>query len=204
MAILAGGADRFYPVAHSSLLSRIIERGAVISEMVPGASPTRWRFLMRNRLIAALSTATLVTEAGVRSGSLNTAGHAAELGRSIGAVPGPVTAASSFGCFRILEEYGAMMVTKHEDVLALIGAESDVRAGASAEPRERSLHHRVIDALPLKGTRTAAAVAKAAGITVREAVTALTELQYLGRVQRHGDGALEEALWSIGATGEGR
>src|SRR5690606_39233603 len=79
IAVVAGGADRPYPAAHTQLLDRISEHGAICSEMVPGSAPTRWRFLMRNRLIAALAQATLVTEAGARSGSLNTAGHAAEI-----------------------------------------------------------------------------------------------------------------------------
>lgn len=79
VAVLAGGADRVYPAAHDTLLARIREQGAVCAELVPGTAPTRWRFLQRNRLIAALSGATLVTEAGVRSGSLNTAGHPAQV-----------------------------------------------------------------------------------------------------------------------------
>ena len=91
IALVAGGVDRPYPTGHSSLIDRIATQGAVVSELPCGASPTKWRFLARNRLIAAISAATVVVEAGWRSGSLNTAGHAAALGRSIGAVPGPVT-----------------------------------------------------------------------------------------------------------------
>ncbi|MBO0979416.1 DNA-processing protein DprA, partial [Microbacterium sp. SD291] len=89
IAFLAGGVDRAYPQGHQQLLRRIAERGAVVSEVPCGAAPTKWRFLSRNRLIAALSDATVVVEAGWRSGSLNTAGHAAALGRPLGAVPGP-------------------------------------------------------------------------------------------------------------------
>lgn len=79
VAVLAGGVDRAYPKAHDSLLAQISQSGAVCSELIPGAAPTRWRFLQRNRLIAALSEAVLVPEAGVRSGSLNTAGHPAQV-----------------------------------------------------------------------------------------------------------------------------
>ncbi|MBL3689463.1 DNA-processing protein DprA [Leucobacter chromiireducens subsp. chromiireducens] len=79
VAVLAGGADRVYPAAHDTLLARVREQGVVCSELVPGAAPTRWRFLQRNRLIAALADATLVTEAGPRSGSLNTAGQPARV-----------------------------------------------------------------------------------------------------------------------------
>lgn len=91
IAFLAGGVDRYYPSGHDELLTRIAAVGAVVSELPCGAAPTKWRFLQRNRLIAASSAATVVIEAGWRSGSLNTAGHAAALGRPLGAVPGPVT-----------------------------------------------------------------------------------------------------------------
>ncbi|MGO4276716.1 DNA-processing protein DprA, partial [Paenibacillus sp. TAF58] len=91
IAFLAGGVDRLYPAGHSDLLRRVGERGLLIAELPCGSSPTKWRFLMRNRLIAAASAATVVVEAGRRSGSLNTAGHAASIGRPLGAVPGPVT-----------------------------------------------------------------------------------------------------------------
>lgn len=84
IAVLAGGADVAYPAGHRELLARIADRGVIISELAPGMRPTRWRFLQRNRIIAALSDATVVVEAGWRSGSLNTAGHAATLGRPLG------------------------------------------------------------------------------------------------------------------------
>lgn len=91
IAFLAGGVDRAYPSGHQQLFGRIRDSGAVISEVPCGTAPTKWRFLARNRLIAAMGAATVVVEAGWRSGSLNTAGHAAALGRPLGAVPGPVT-----------------------------------------------------------------------------------------------------------------
>ena len=101
IAVLAGGVDRFYPAGHEALLDRIVAAGAVVSELPCGSAPTKWRFLQRNRLIAAMSQATVVLEAGWRSGSLNTAGHAAALGRPVGAMPGPVTSAASAGCHRL-------------------------------------------------------------------------------------------------------
>nr|WP_233613410.1 DNA-processing protein DprA [Leucobacter edaphi] len=122
VAVLAGGVDRPYPAAHTELLATIAQRGAVVSEMVPGAAPTRWRFLQRNRIIAALAAATLVTEAGVRSGSLNTAGHAAALGRELGAVPGPVTSSASAGCHALIRDYGAALITNAEELRILAGA----------------------------------------------------------------------------------
>ncbi|WP_374314807.1 DNA-processing protein DprA, partial [Microbacterium sp.] len=121
VALLAGGVDRSYPAGHAGLIERIAAGGAVISEVPCGAAPTKWRFLQRNRLIAALSDATVVVEAGWRSGSLNTAGHAASLGRPLGAVPGPVTSAASAGTHRLLREYDAACITSAADVRELLG-----------------------------------------------------------------------------------
>ena len=104
-----------------NLLERIASAGAVVSEVPCGAAPTKWRFLQRNRLIAALGQATVVVEAGWRSGSLNTAGHAAALGRPLGAVPGPVTSAASAGCHRLLREFDARCVTTVDEVMELLG-----------------------------------------------------------------------------------
>ena len=120
MAFLAGGVDRFYPSGHDALLGRIMESGLVLAEAPCGYAPTKWRFLLRNRLIAASSQATVVMEAGWRSGSLNTANHAATLGRPLGVVPGPVTSASSAGCHRLLREYDAVCVTTASEMLELL------------------------------------------------------------------------------------
>lgn len=119
IALLAGGVDRFYPSGHDALLTRIVEEGLVLSELPCGAPPTKWRFLARNRIIAGLAARTIVIEAGFRSGSLNTASHAAALGRPLGAVPGPVTSAASAGCHRLLREYAAVAITNAEEAAAL-------------------------------------------------------------------------------------
>ena len=119
IAYLAGGVDRFYPAGHDALLMRIVEAGAVVSELPCGAPPTKWRFLQRNRLIAANSAAVLVTEAGWRSGSLNTASHAVTLGRPVGAVPGPVTSAASAGTHRLIREHGAILVSNTDEAAEL-------------------------------------------------------------------------------------
>lgn len=120
MAYLAGGVDRFYPSGHEAMLGRMATQGLVLSEVPCGVAPTKWRFLQRNRLIAASTQATVVIEAGWRSGSLNTANHAATIGRPLGAVPGPVISATSAGCHRLLREYDAQCVTNAEEVLELL------------------------------------------------------------------------------------
>lgn len=121
IAVLAGGIDRHYPAGHSQLIERVAtSRGAVISEVAPGGAPTKWRFLQRGRILAALSGAVVIVEAGWRSGSLNTAGHAAALGRGVGAVPGPITSACSAGTHRLIREQGAAVITSAQDALDLI------------------------------------------------------------------------------------
>ncbi len=202
VAVLAGGADRPYPSSHGPLLDRIVATGAVCSEMVPGSAPTRWRFLQRNRLISALARATLVTEAGTRSGSLNTAGHAAELGRALGAVPGPVTSAASAGCHRLIREYGAMLVTSGAEVRELLGVSdgillADAGPDDPSEVRESALHRRVIDALPLRGGRAAGDVARLSGLGFDEARGVLAELELLRRITRRETPGAAEPLWVL-------
>jgi DNA processing protein len=121
IAVLAAGLDRLYPAGHEQLFDRIEQGGGLlVSELPPGSAPTRWRFLQRNRILAALSGATVVVEAGHRSGSLNVAGQAHSLGRPVGAVPGPVTSAASAGCNRLVQDGVASLVTDAQDVTDLL------------------------------------------------------------------------------------
>lgn len=136
MAFLAGGVDRFYPSGHDALLGRIMETGVVLAEAPCGYAPTKWRFLLRNRLIAASTQGTVVMEAGWRSGSLNTANHAASLGRPLGVVPGPVTSAASAGCHRLLREYDAVCVTTASEMLELLPGQP---AALSESERQESV-----------------------------------------------------------------
>ncbi|AJM77565.1 DNA-processing protein DprA [Rathayibacter toxicus] len=186
IAFLAGGADRLYPAAHSDLLRRIISTPgcAVVTEVPPGTTPTRWRFLQRNRLIAGSTAATVVVEAGSRSGSLNTAGHAAALGRPLGAVPGPVTSASSAGCHRLLREYAATCVTSVPDVLELLGVSADpVRVPGVSGPASR-----VLDALRGRGAHETESVARHAGLSVSDTLAILGILLVEEQVTRAADG----------------
>ncbi|MDT0181443.1 DNA-processing protein DprA [Microbacterium sp. ARD31] len=121
VAILAGGLDRPYPAGNAHLFERIVGGGgALVSELPPGSTPTRWRFMQRNRILAALAGATVVVEAGARSGSLDIAVRAHGLGRSVGAAPGPITSAASAGCHRLLRERIATLVTNSEEVRELL------------------------------------------------------------------------------------
>lgn len=184
LAFLAGGVDRAYPAGHASLLRRIAEQGAVVSELPCGAAPTKWRFLARNRLIAAVGDATVVVEAGWRSGSLNTAGHASTLGRPLGAVPGPVTSAASAGCHRLLREYDAVCVTSAADVRELCGSVFSRMPGEdSIDPRLT----RLLDAMSPRSTLTQTEIVRRSGLAPGAVSSLLGLLELDGIVERVGD-----------------
>lgn len=119
IAALAGGIDRIYPSGHESLLTRVVENGALISEVPCGSAPTRHRFQARTRILAALSQRTVLVEAGIRSGSLQSAAHAAALGRPVGCVPGPITSPASAGTNRLIADARATLVASASDIVAL-------------------------------------------------------------------------------------
>jgi DNA processing protein len=189
VAVLACGVDRSYPSGNGPLLDRIALDGLIVSEVPPGSSPTRNRFVHRNRLIAALACATVVVEAGWRSGASITAREAAELGRPVGAVPGPVTSAASVGCHRLLRE-GAVCVTAVEDVLELVDpiGTVDPPRRARAEP---AIHDdlpeedvRVLDALPLRRPVPEALLLDPAGLDRATVAASLGRLELLGLAER--------------------
>ena len=130
VAVLAGGIDIPYPAGHSALLHRISASGLLVTEYPPGVRPARHRFLTRNRLVAVLSRATVVVEAGLRSGAANTASWADVMGRVVCAVPGPVTSAASAGCHQLLRR-DAVLVTRADEIVEIVG-----RSGELAEEPE--------------------------------------------------------------------
>ncbi|MDQ0725586.1 DNA-processing protein DprA [Microbacterium sp. W4I20] len=152
-----------------------------MSEPPCGAAPTKWRFLARNRLIAALGQATVVVEAGWRSGSLNTAGHAAALGRPLGAVPGPVTSASSAGCHRLLREYDAQCVTSAAEVREMWGVlPAQVERGEAIDPDQV----RLLDALSSRSRISETELARRSGLSPDRVRELLGFLDLDGRVAR--------------------
>jgi DNA processing protein len=178
IAVLAGGLDKWYPAANSELFQRTIATGCLVSEMPPGYPPSRWRFLQRNRLIAALSKATLVVEAGFRSGSINTAGHANELGRPVGAVPGPVDSARSAGCHRLIREGRAELISTPEHLLELMGASITPNVPMDSLTTH---HKRAMDSLSFSIQETEQ-VALKSGLTLRESEIALARLKSIDLV----------------------
>jgi DNA processing protein len=188
VAVLACGVDRVYPAAHKDLLDYIADVGVVVSEAAPRCAPTRIRFLARNRLIAALSHGTVVVEAAIRSGALNTASWAAGLSRVVMGVPGAVTSAPSVGVHQLIRTRGALLVTDGHEVLeavAPIGTHTVAHLHEAAQPRDllTTAQRQVLDAVPLHRGAVAESIARAAGLSPAHVQTALAELLKAGFVE---------------------
>jgi DNA processing protein len=189
VAVLAGGVEFGYPRGHGELFAAIAARGTLVSECPPGSGPTRPGFLIRNRIIAALTRGTVVVEAALRSGALNAARHARELGRPVMAVPGPVTSGQSAGCHELIRDYGALCVTCACDVaehIALPGT------GPSAGPRRGLATARdlldpaavaVLEEVPVRGGRGPASIAVRAGVDLDTTLRCLGLLAAGGFIQ---------------------
>ena len=199
IAVLACGVDYPYPAGHADLFDAIAAQGAVVSEWPPGRRPARMRFLVRNRVIAALGCGTVIVEAGERSGALNTARHAAELGKPLMAVPGPVTSAQSAGCHRIIREWGASCVTSASDIIELLSPLTVADALAPGGPPQApppgpgdtpgrddldADSARVLDALPARGGAGTATIAVDAGVDLDSVLRCLGRLAGFGYIER--------------------
>jgi len=199
VAVLACGIDRAYPAAHAALLERIAATGLVVSEYPPGSVPARHRFLVRNRLIAALGGGTVVVEAALRSGAQRTAADTEALGRLVMAVPGPVTSGPSAGCHQLIRD-GALLVTSADDVLEAVG-----RLGVDLVPRRDAPVRRtdglgpaaalVHDALPARGARDTRWLACESGVPPDAIRGALAELE------RRGLARSRDGLWQLPGSG---
>lgn len=193
-AVLAGGLNYGYPRGHADLFEAIAAQGVLVSECPPEQAPTRPGFLVRNRIIAALGRGTVVVEAALRSGALNTARHARELGRPVMAVPGPVTSDLSAGCHELLREYGAMCVTGARDVLehlepsAEAGSTGPRRGPAVDRDRLDPVATAVLEQVPVRGGRGPASIAVRAGTDLDTAMRTLGLLAAAGFVQRCAQG----------------
>jgi DNA processing protein len=191
VAVLACGVDRPYPRGHTELINRIAERGLVVGELPPGDHPTPSRFVLRNRVIAALTRGTVVIEAAHRSGSLVTARAAQRLGRHTMGVPGPATSGLSAGVHELLRG-GAVLVTDAAEVVELVGDMGELAPERKGPVVPRDLLapdvRRVLAALPSRGAATPAEVGRGALTTEDDAIARLYELRALGYVERHGDG----------------
>ncbi|RFU19977.1 DNA-processing protein DprA [Geodermatophilus marinus] len=194
-AVLACGVDRPYPEGHGALFHRIAADGLLVSEWPPGAAPHRHRFLVRNRLIAALTRGTVVVEAAARSGAQATARRAERLGRPVMVVPGPVTSAMSVGCHELLrdEALRAALVADAAHVVEVVGRIGADLADPPARPQQArdslsDVAVRVLDACPVRRGVSAERLAATAGCEVVEVLRVLPALELADLVQWTGTG----------------
>jgi DNA processing protein len=195
LAVLACGVDRPYPAAHGALFHRIAETGLLVSEWPPGCAPLRHRFLVRNRLIAALPRGTVVVEAAARSGAQATAQRARRLGRQVLVVPGPVTSAMSVGCHELLRdrEAEATLVASADHVIEAVGGIGTDLAPPPERPTGprdglSDLAARVLDACPVRTGVSPERLAAIAGCDVLEVLRVLPALELADLVQWTGTG----------------
>lgn len=191
LAVLAGGVDKAYPEKHAPILERIAHTGLVVSEAPLGAASMRVRFLARNRLIAALARGTVVVEAAVRSGALNTANWTAGLGRTLMGVPGPVTSPASEGVHQLIRSRGALLVTRAEEVLEAVGPMGSfllTEPRAAAHPRDLLSipDQQVLDAVPVAQPALTESIARTAGVHPRRTNQALDRMLAAGLVENLG------------------
>jgi len=194
VAILACGIDRAYPSAHSTLFSRVLDDGLLVSEWPPGCAPLQHRFLVRNRLIAALTRGTVVVEAAARSGAQATAKRARDLGKAVMVVPGPITSAMSVGCHELLRaERGAVLVTNAAQVVDRVGSLGDDLSPPVERPsRPRDslsdVARRVLDACPVRVGVPPERLAAVAGCEVVDVLRVLPALELNDLVEWNGSG----------------
>lgn len=192
-AILCGGLLNLYPRGNLPLFRDIRDRGVLVSEVPPHWRPARWRFLERNRLIAALADVVVIVEAGKRSGAIATANRALDLGRTVGAVPGPITSAVSAGCHQLIAE-GASLIAEVSDIVEHLpaGRRPVARAEDAESPAVRGLsvlERRIWEAFPVSGQASAETLALAAGLSVEEVYQVIVGLQIRSMVDR------QDGIW---------
>ena len=194
IAVLAGGVERAYPPAHQLLFERIVETGLLLSEWPPGTNSFRHRFLVRNRLIAALAQGTVLVEANVRSGARFTLRRTRRLGRMAMVVPGPVTSAMSTGAHEELRsDEPTTLVTGTEQVIEAIGrigADLAPAARGPATPRDALsiLQRQVLDGVRPRKILSAEQIATAVGVPARQVRATLPDLQRAGFITADGTG----------------
>jgi DNA processing protein len=189
VAVLACGVDVPYPRGHTALIDRIAQTGLIVSEWPPGCAPMRYRFLVRNRVIAALTVGTVVVEAAIRSGALSTANRARELDRHLMAIPGPVTSGMSAGTNQLLRQPDVVCVTGVADVLELVGSMGSDLAPQlmlPVDPRDDldDVSRRVLESVPVRRAAGPASIAVTAGIAPQQVLRCLGGLAARGFVER--------------------
>jgi DNA processing protein len=192
MAVLACGLDQVYPRGNDRLIDQIGREGLLLSELPPGFGVTRVRFLVRNRVVAAVTQGTVVVEAAERSGSLSTAGRAADLGRHVMAVPGSVLSKQSLGTHALIRQGCPLVTCAAEvlDVLRPVGTHLAAVPRGAVHPRDRleEQTRRILDAMPVRGSMSVPRIAAAAGVSALLVQVALPELVGAGLAEQRDGG----------------
>jgi DNA processing protein len=191
IAVLGSGIDVCFPPTNRALYRAIASRGLLVSEFWCGRAPAKGSFPRRNRIIAGLARATIVIEAGDKSGALLTADHALEIHRDIGAIPGPIDSPQSRGTNTLLQR-GAHVITRVEDALELIGLPVTPRKGAidaHGSEDEQALWNALID-----GARNDDELTTRTGLPTSRILSALSTLELRGRVHVDPHGVIHPAL----------
>jgi DNA processing protein len=193
ICVVAGGVDVAYPRAHEALLARIADEGLIVSESPLGEGVRRRRFLSRNRIIAALTRATVVVEAALRSGTTATANAAAALNRPVLAVPGPVTSPTSAGCHHLIREAGVILASCPDDVLDVVSpvGSTSAREAPDLSRAVDSLTERqarILDAVPTRGAIGMDRLIELAGLPAGDVAESVGMLAARGFIRADADG----------------
>jgi DNA processing protein len=186
VAVLGSAVDVIYPAEHSSLAREIEKKGAVVSELVPGTPPKAMFFPRRNRIISGLSRATVVVEAGDKSGSLITARCALEQGRDVLAVPGNVLSGRNRGAHALLRD-GAAIVESADDILDCLGL-APRGAPAPRADGSRTTRDPILECLTPGEASDLDAISLQSGLNSSRLLPRLFELELQGLVRRVGGG----------------
>jgi len=192
IAVLGSGLDNIYPPENRRLAEEIVKNGALVSEFPLGFPALPNNFTARNRIISGLSLGVLVTEAAVDSGSLITAGYAAEQGREVFAVPGPVTSKTSEGTNNLIRD-GVHLVTAAADILEILDIERKARQITRdtkhvAKDKDQAKILAILDG----GTKHVDAIAKETKLPIEQVTAALSIMELSGMVRSYGAG-----VWGV-------
>ena len=190
IAVMARGLNGIYPASHFSLSREIVKAGGALISTYPADMPAQpYHFLERNRIISGLSSIVIVTEAAVKSGTLNTASHALEQGKDVFAVPGNITSPMSAGCNRLIRQ-GAQPLIDTSDILSALGIKSQ-KTTPQIPVRKNKTEQLIINAI-LAGAKDTNKIINATNISPSSIFVTLSTLEIAGIIESSPDG-----VWTI-------
>ena len=190
IAVMARGLNGIYPASHFSLSREIVKAGGALISTYPADMPAQpYHFLERNRIISGLSSIVIVTEAAVKSGTLNTASHALEQGKDVFAVPGNITSPMSAGCNRLIRQ-GAQPLIDTSDILSALGIKSQ-KTTPQIPVRKNKTEQLIINAI-LAGAKDTNQIINTTNISPSSIFVTLSTLEIAGIIE-----SSPEGVWTI-------